>query len=135
MTADTTGIGSAGNTGNSANFNGAADWNGQDGNVTTVGSNGGASAYGAFDMGGNVWEWNDLTGAADSFRGVRGGVWNSFGAFGLSSSERSPFEDPSNEFIGFGFRLAAVPEPSTCVMAGVGIACAGWGAWRRRRAG
>ena len=133
VTAGTTGIGSAGNTGNSANFNGAADWNGQDGNVTTVGSNGGASAYGAFDMSGNVTEWNDLTGAAGSSRWLRGGNWD-FGAFGLSSSDRFDI-DPSFGGSGIGFRLAspvAVPEPSTWVMAAAGLACAAWGTWRRR---
>ena len=30
-------------------------------------------------------------------------------------------------------QVQPVPEPSTCVMAGVGIACAGWAAWRRRK--
>lgn len=29
--------------------------------------------------------------------------------------------------------IAAVPEPSTWVMGVVGIACVGWGAWRRRK--
>jgi len=57
VTASGTGDGSAGNSGNFANYNNFADWNGQDGNVTTVGTNGGPSAYGAFDMTGNVWEW------------------------------------------------------------------------------
>ncbi len=61
VTSGSTGIGSAGSTGNFANYNRGADWNGQDGNVTTVGTNGGASAYGAFDMSGNLREWNDLT--------------------------------------------------------------------------
>ena len=73
VTADSTGIGSAGSTGNFANYDNTADWNSQDGNVTTVGTNGGASAYGAFDMSGNLYEWNDLTGAAGSSRGRRGG--------------------------------------------------------------
>jgi sulfatase modifying factor 1 len=89
VTAGTTGIGSAGSTGNFANYNDVADWNGQDGNVTTVGTNGGASAYGAFDMSGNVFEWNDLTGATGSSRGLRGGPWFSGLAFNLSSSARS----------------------------------------------
>ncbi|MEI7863334.1 MAG: SUMF1/EgtB/PvdO family nonheme iron enzyme, partial [Planctomycetota bacterium] len=54
VTSGSTGIGSAGSTGNSANYSNGADWNAQDGNVTTVGTNGGASFYGAFDMSGNV---------------------------------------------------------------------------------
>jgi sulfatase modifying factor 1 len=133
VTADSTGVGSAGSTGNFANFNSVAGWNSQNGNVTTVGTNGGASAYGAFDMSGNIWEWNDLTAAAGSSRGLRGGSWNSL-AFDLSSSSR-PTNDPSDES-DFGFRLAspvAVPEPSTYAMALAGLACGGYTMFRRRK--
>jgi len=134
VTADSTGIGSAGSTGNFANHSRVADWNSQDGNVTTVGTNGGASAYGAFDMGGNLYEWNDLTGAAGSSRGFRGGVW-SLSAFRLSSSWWDT-DVPSIEDSGIGFRLAApvaVPEPSTYAMALAGLACGGYSMFRRRR--
>ncbi len=135
VTAGSTGIGSSGSTGNFANFNSAADWNSQDGNVTTVGTNGGASAYAAFDMSGNIQEWNDLTGAAGSSRGLRGGDWISEDASNLSSSIRFTYA-PSYEDNGdVGFRLAspvAVPEPSTWVMGLAGIACGGWQMWRRR---
>jgi formylglycine-generating enzyme required for sulfatase activity len=112
VTAGSTGIGSAGSTGNSANYFRAADWNSQDGNVTTVGTNGGPSFYGAFDMSGNVTEWNDLTGAAGSSRGWRSGsIYN--GPGDVSSSYRSS-QDPSieNDY-GVGFRLASpVSGPS-----------------------
>ncbi len=138
VTSGTTGIGSASTgimgsgTGNFANYNRVADWNGQNGNVTTVGTNGGASAYGAFDMSGNLFEWNDLTGSAGSSRGFRGGDWNS-SAFLLSSSRRYTGA-PSSEDFGLGFRLTspvAVPEPSTYAMALAGLAC-GYSMWRRR---
>jgi formylglycine-generating enzyme len=116
VTADGTGIGSAGNTGNFANFKRAADWNSENGNVTTVGTNGGPSAYGAFDMSGNIIEWNDLTGAAGSSRGLRGGGWNNGSSYRLSSSGGDS-NDPSSEDSDIGFRLAspasspsAVPE-------------------------
>ncbi len=135
VTADETGLGSAGGTGNFANYNRGADWNGQDGNVTTVGTNGGASAYGAFDMSGNLFEWNDLTGSAGSSRGLRGGDWYNVAV--VMSSGVGGLNDPSGEDSDIGFRLAspvAVPEPSTWVMAAGGLACAGWGAYRRRRA-
>jgi sulfatase modifying factor 1 len=105
VTAGETGIGSAGNTGNFANFNRGAQWDSQNGNVTTVGANGGPSAYGAFDMSGNVQEWNDLTGSAGSSRGLRGGGWDD-DAFYLSSSFGYT-DDPSIEFNYFGFRLAS----------------------------
>ncbi len=132
VTADSTGIGSAGGTGNSANYMGMADWNGQNGNVTTVGTNGGASAYGAFDMGGNVYEWNDLTGAAGSQRGLRGGYWFD-SVIELSASSGRPPDSPLVEDSATGLRLAAVPEPSTCIMALAGLACGGFSMWRRRK--
>jgi formylglycine-generating enzyme required for sulfatase activity len=134
VTADTTGIGSAGSTGNFANYLDDANWNDRGGNVTTVGTNGVSSAYGAFDMNGNITEWNDLTGlVAGSTRGVRGGFWGSFSESSLRSSFNQEIA-PSDESDVYGFRLAsvvAVPEPSTWVMAAGGLACAGWGAWRR----
>jgi formylglycine-generating enzyme required for sulfatase activity len=135
VTAGTTGIGSAGSTGNFANYIDGADWNGQNGNVTTVGTNGGSSAYDAFDMSGNIWEWNDLTGAAGSTRGARGGYWSSFSAFSLSSSSNIATA-PSDESDVYGFRLAspvAVPEPSTCASLLAGLACGGYAMFRRRK--
>ena len=95
-----------------------------------------ASYYGTFDQSGNVYQWNDLDGLASSgsSRGLRGGSWDDV-ASALSSSFRSTnapsFGDDSS-----GFRLVspvAVPEPSTWVMGLVGLACAGWGAFRRRK--
>jgi formylglycine-generating enzyme required for sulfatase activity len=71
---------------NSANFNECADWNSQNGNVTTVGSNGGPSYYGTYDQSGNVYEWNDLAGTPGSSRGFRGGFCLSLNASSLSSS-------------------------------------------------
>jgi formylglycine-generating enzyme required for sulfatase activity len=135
VTAGLTGDGSAGDTGNFANYGNAASWSSQTGNVTTVGTNGGVSAYGAFDISGNVTEWNDLTGAADSVRGHRGGAWNQFVVSNLSASGRST-DIPSNELFNRGFRLAspvAVPEPSTCAMALAGLACGGYLMRRRRK--
>ena len=137
VTAGSTGIGSAGSNGNFANYDSGADWNGQDGNVTTVGTNGGPSAYGAFDMTGNLFEWNDLTGAAGSSRGLRGGRWNG-DAFVVSSSG-SFSAGPSDEYDTRGFRLASpvsVPEidPSG-LSAALGLIAAGLGLLERRRYG
>ena len=112
VTAGGSGDGSGGSTGNSANYNNGADWNSLNGNVTTVGTNGGPSAYGAFDMTGNILEWNDLTGTANSNRELRGGAYSQ-SASQLSSSYSltrvSSFED-----LIVGFRLAspvAAPIP------------------------
>jgi formylglycine-generating enzyme required for sulfatase activity len=107
VTSGSTGIGSAGSTGNFANWNFAASWNGQGGNVTTVGTNGGASAYGAFDMSGNVWEWNDLTGAAGSSRAARGGSWDNGNASFLRSTSRLTLDPATREIVSDGFRLAS----------------------------
>ena len=134
VTADANGNGSAGSTGNFANYDLVAVWNGQTGNVTTVGTNGGASAYGAFDMSGNLWELNDLTGAGGSSRGLRGGGWD-LDAFLMSSAFGDTFAS-SNEVSTDGFRLAslvAVPEPSTYAMALAGIAFGGYSLFRRRK--
>ena len=118
-----------------ANYNSGASWNGEHGNVTTVGTNGSSSAYGTFDMSGNVDEWNDVTGAAGLNKGIRGGFWRST-SYALSSSSR---ETTYTNYVSdsTGFRLAGpaplgVPEPSTWVMGFAGIACAGWGMRRRR---
>jgi len=139
VTAGSTGIGSAGSTGNFANYHHTADWNSQNGNVTTVGTNGGPSGYGAFDMSGNVWEWNDLD-APGSSRGLRSGHWNG-SAFGVSSSDSS-WTAPSYEYSETGFRLvspvsvSAVPEIDPNGLSAVlGLLAGGLGLLERRRYG
>jgi formylglycine-generating enzyme required for sulfatase activity len=95
---------------NTANFDFCADWDDQNGNVTTVGSNGGPSAYGTFDQSGQVREWNDFNGTASDSRGLRGGFWYFGFAFTLSSSFRLT-NAPSNELNYIGFRLASSLNP------------------------
>jgi formylglycine-generating enzyme required for sulfatase activity len=113
---------------NVVNYNSGADWNGQDGNVTTVGSAGAASAsfYGTFDQGGNVWEWNDAV--IGSSRGLRGGSWYNLD-YNLASSSREG-GDPSVEYDDYGFRVASVPEPSCWVLT---ICASGMILTRRKR--
>ncbi len=87
------------------------------------------SYYGTFDQGGNVWEWNEkLIGL--SFRAVRGG---SFGN-GLDYLQSSNWVEgnPTTQIDGVGFRLAFVPEPSTCLLTSFGL-LAIFVARRRRR--
>jgi sulfatase modifying factor 1 len=111
VTAGPTGIGSAGGTGNSANYGSSADWNGQDGNVTTVGTNGGPSFYGTFDQTGNASEWVDLGGTEAFSSGLRGGCWVNF-SFGMQSDIRFDF-NPENHAGCVGFRLTSpVPPPN-----------------------
>ena len=94
---------------NSANYNNAAG-----ANLTDVGAYGvTTSPYGAFDMGGDVYQWNEAL-IIPSFRGLRGGPFNQ-SLFPLRSSTRS-LGDPTGEFSNVGFRVASVPEPSTEVL-------------------
>jgi len=95
--------------GNSANYNSLASWDSQNGNLTTVGSNGGPSAYGTYDQSGNVWEWNDLNQASGSNRIVRGGNWLNDATFLISSDRR--LISASGKDTRFGFRLATANNP------------------------
>jgi formylglycine-generating enzyme required for sulfatase activity len=82
-----------------------AVWNGVTGTVTDVGSGGPGSQtyYGAADMAGNVYEWNEGIVSTNS-RCIRGGAWYSVDVF-LQSGARSGYS-PSNEFDSVGFRIA-----------------------------
>jgi formylglycine-generating enzyme len=111
-----------------ANYNFGANWNGQDGNVTRVGSAGedSESFYGTSDQGGNVWEWNEAL-PIPTERGLRGGS-----SFGAASALESSFRNdivPTTEGVAIGFRVATVPEPGTAVLCAAGCV----GAWMLRR--
>jgi len=110
MLATATSTGDVANPGQDVvNYLGGADWNGSPfGSVTTVGSAGSTSFYGAFDMNGNVWEWNETL--IGSNRGLRGSAFGS-SENALRSSFRGEF-GPAFELNSFGFRLASpVPGP------------------------
>ena len=101
-----------------------ANYNGVIGNTAPVGSYA-ANYYGTFDMGGNVWEWNE--GIPVSPRGVRGGSF-SFNDVYLRSDFRSTLM-PYNELNSVGFRVSQVPGPGSVALLAIG----GLGALRRRR--
>ena len=100
---------------------------------TNVGAfSGTTSPYGAFDMTGNVFQWNELQSGVN--RGARGGAWDM--DYQAAVSQWRGYGLASLEYQDFGFRLASapgVPEPSTLALAAFGFtALAAWG-WRRRK--
>ncbi|MBJ7425257.1 MAG: SUMF1/EgtB/PvdO family nonheme iron enzyme [Akkermansiaceae bacterium] len=87
------------------------------GSTTNVGTYSDApSSYGTNDQGGNVSEWNDAVIKGTS-RGLRGGAWNDFGGgYNLRASSRYIGNDPWTELSSIGFRVAAVPEPTSILL-------------------
>ena len=88
------------------------------GNPTAVGAySGTTSPHSAFDMAGNVYQWNEAL-IFGSDRGVRGGSFD-LTSNDLRSSSRGN-TSPTVDYDGiFGFRVAETPEPSTGVLAGI----------------
>lgn len=84
------------------------------------------SPYGTFDQGGNVWEWNEAILYASS-RGLRGGSFDFYGSY-LQSSSSGIIDLPTAEYVSVGFRLVAVPEPTS-----MGLLTLGMTAWLSRR--
>jgi formylglycine-generating enzyme required for sulfatase activity len=91
------------------------------------------SAYGMFDMLGNVAEMTDNSGfpASSSYRALGGGWGGLASAWDAKSSPVSQLGTFSNQ--SYGFRVAAVPEPGTIALAGLGIASLFGLDWMKRR--
>jgi formylglycine-generating enzyme required for sulfatase activity len=97
------------------------NYNNNVGSIWNVGS-GTEEINGTYDMMGNVWEWNEsgYTAPDDSAtenRVFRGGAFNG-NESDLRSSIRYNFY-PTTENLSFGFRVAAIPEPSSIALIGL----------------
>ena len=116
--------------GNNANYyTGSGNYPIDNGKYTTVVGEfqNSASAYGTFDQGGNLWEWNEAIvyqGSDYVFRGLRGGSFND----GLTDDYlQSSFRyncdyDPAVEYYWVGFRVSeVVPEPSSFIVLAGGL--------------
>jgi uncharacterized protein (TIGR03382 family) len=120
---------------NVANYGFApADWNSQNGNVTTVGSAGANNYFGTADQAGNVSEWNDAV-INTTKRGIRGATWSVIPSDARNYARHSAA--PTTESNKMGFRVASVaasvpvPEPGTFLPAALLV----MGALLRRRRG
>jgi len=92
------------------------------------------SAYGTYDQGGNIYEWTETGASLTDPNGIRGGSW---GGGSMAASDRNDTDGPWDDDSDRGFRLAgsleqsaAIPEPATLSLLGLGVAAL----LRRRRA-
>lgn len=92
---------------NYANYQKQANWQDtKEGNFTTVGTNGGPSAYGTYDQSGNVWELCDINATINSFYCRRGGSCQK-NEYAISSKYRC-LNTSLDEHETIGFRQASV---------------------------
>jgi formylglycine-generating enzyme required for sulfatase activity len=93
-----------------ANYAFTANWNGStNGNVTTVGSNGGSSFYGIYDQDGNVREIVDIDGISNPAMVTRGTAWNSIVT--QNSYNSRSISDTATEYNYVGLRIASFSNP------------------------
>ncbi len=77
---------------------------------------------GAFDMGGNVWEWNETISSNFTRRGIRGGSFSDPEIYLWSNNPLAA--RPSTESEAIGFRVSSIPGPSAAALLLLGAAAA-----------
>lgn len=98
---------------------------------TAVGAySGTTSPYGAYDMGGNVVQWNEAV-PYGSTRGLSGSPY--FMDYSFLSGAVGIGWNPTDQVDFIGFRVAAVPEPTSGMLAALGMLI-GFAMLRRRGA-
>jgi formylglycine-generating enzyme required for sulfatase activity len=76
------------------------------------------SPYGAYDMGGDVFQWNESV-YSGSYRGLRGGSFDYNTGFLRSGNSATGYPPGEGSFI--GFRVSQVPEPASMGILGLGV--------------
>jgi len=97
------------------------------GNTTSAGTYA-SNFVGAFDMGGNVWEWNETISSHFTRRGLRGGSFSDLEIYLWSNNPLAA--RPSTESEAIGFRVSSIPGPSSAALVLLSAAAA---SHRRRR--
>lgn len=92
---------------NSANYNSLASWNGLNGNLTTVGTNGRSSYYGTYDQSGLVSEITNNAGVSSNSCIIRGGEWR----FSILSSSIRGSRSTLSASNRLGFRISSLSNP------------------------
>ena len=122
----------AANTGNfqgtSLNRYPAFNYDGNGSHLTDVGAyQQSTSPFGAFDMGGDVFQWDDALFTPANFGpfgGLRGGGWDGNPSNSASVGPRISGMGAQQEGDDTGFRVASVPEPASFVLALIGLIAA-----------
>lgn len=101
--------------GNSANYKKLSNWNNSNiGNVSTLGSNGGPSYYGIYDMGGQLYQWTDSPYQDNNkIKILRGGCFSSDSSYAISKNHYKYLyidETISDGFL--GLRVASYTNPN-----------------------